>query len=182
MFFFNAKESYCVNGWWWSDRSGALAVTWPFFSMCTWRFWGTTQSSSVWRRSCKTRLTSTSTSTPPFSKPTSEVGEALVCHVLFACRREQWPTVCASAVVGGLLSAHLLAGRAGMELEPGWPCAGPLLRMAEDAARKLLPGTNQSVQFGFISSRISYCSQWPLLYHPCTANNKTRKKTLKKRK
>uniref|UniRef100_A0A3Q3WHD0 alpha-1,2-Mannosidase n=1 Tax=Mola mola TaxID=94237 RepID=A0A3Q3WHD0_MOLML len=41
--------------------------------------------------------------------------------------------------VGGLLSAHLLAGRAGMELEPGWPCSGPLLRMAEDAARKLLP-------------------------------------------
>eukprot|EP00066_Takifugu_rubripes_P029649 XP_011618915.1 PREDICTED: ER degradation-enhancing alpha-mannosidase-like protein 2 [Takifugu rubripes] len=42
-------------------------------------------------------------------------------------------------VVGGLLSAHLLSGRAGMELEPGWPCSGPLLRMAEDAARKLLP-------------------------------------------
>uniref|UniRef100_A0A3P8PFT6 alpha-1,2-Mannosidase n=1 Tax=Astatotilapia calliptera TaxID=8154 RepID=A0A3P8PFT6_ASTCA len=42
-------------------------------------------------------------------------------------------------VVGGLLSAHLLAKRAGMELEPGWPCSGPLLRMAEDAARKLLP-------------------------------------------
>ncbi|MEQ2158892.1 ER degradation-enhancing alpha-mannosidase-like protein 2, partial [Goodea atripinnis] len=42
-------------------------------------------------------------------------------------------------VVGGLLSAHLLAGRAGMELEPGWPCSGPLLRMAQDAARKLLP-------------------------------------------
>uniref|UniRef100_A0A674MEQ4 alpha-1,2-Mannosidase n=1 Tax=Takifugu rubripes TaxID=31033 RepID=A0A674MEQ4_TAKRU len=40
---------------------------------------------------------------------------------------------------GGLLSAHLLSGRAGMELEPGWPCSGPLLRMAEDAARKLLP-------------------------------------------
>lgn len=42
-------------------------------------------------------------------------------------------------VVGGLLSAHLLAGRAGMQLEPGWPCSGPLLRMAADAARKLLP-------------------------------------------
>ncbi|KAM9828282.1 ER degradation-enhancing alpha-mannosidase-like protein 2 isoform X1 [Syngnathus typhle] len=42
-------------------------------------------------------------------------------------------------VVGGLLSAHLLSGRAGVQLEPGWPCSGPLLRMAEDAARKLLP-------------------------------------------
>lgn len=50
--------------------------------------------------------------------------------------------VCVCEVVGGLLSAHLLAGRAGMELEPGWPCSGPLLRMAEDAARKLLPGEN----------------------------------------
>ncbi|KAF3860951.1 hypothetical protein F7725_001206 [Dissostichus mawsoni] len=39
-------------------------------------------------------------------------------------------------VVGGLLSAHLLSGRAGMQLEPGWPCSGPLLRMADDAARK----------------------------------------------
>lgn len=52
--------------------------------------------------------------------------------------------VCVFIVVGGLLSAHLLAGRAGMELEPGWPCSGPLLRMAEDAARKLLPGKNQN--------------------------------------
>ncbi|XP_061781820.1 ER degradation-enhancing alpha-mannosidase-like protein 2 [Nerophis lumbriciformis] len=42
-------------------------------------------------------------------------------------------------VVGGLLSAHMLSGRAGVQLEPGWPCSGPLLRMAEDAARKLLP-------------------------------------------
>ncbi|KAG7472408.1 hypothetical protein MATL_G00108510 [Megalops atlanticus] len=42
-------------------------------------------------------------------------------------------------VVGGLLSAHLLSKRAGMEVEPGWPCSGPLLRMAEEAARKLLP-------------------------------------------
>ncbi|KAK6471801.1 ER degradation-enhancing alpha-mannosidase-like protein 2 [Huso huso] len=42
-------------------------------------------------------------------------------------------------VVGGLLSAHLLSKKAGMELEVGWPCSGPLLRMAEEAARKLLP-------------------------------------------
>ncbi|XP_048840298.1 ER degradation-enhancing alpha-mannosidase-like protein 2 [Brienomyrus brachyistius] len=42
-------------------------------------------------------------------------------------------------VVGGLLSAHLLSKRAGMEVEMGWPCSGPLLRMAEEAARKLLP-------------------------------------------
>lgn len=48
-------------------------------------------------------------------------------------------------VVGGLLSAHLLSKKAGIEVEVGWPCSGPLLRMAEEAARKLLPGENLSV-------------------------------------
>ncbi|KAK1802026.1 hypothetical protein P4O66_022259 [Electrophorus voltai] len=42
-------------------------------------------------------------------------------------------------VVGGLLSAHLLSKQAGVDVEDGWPCSGPLLRLAEDAARKLLP-------------------------------------------
>ena len=48
--------------------------------------------------------------------------------------------VCLSSVVGGLLSAHLLSHRGGVTLEPGWPCSGPLLRLAEKVARKLLPG------------------------------------------
>ncbi|KAH3877235.1 ER degradation-enhancing alpha-mannosidase-like protein 2 [Dreissena polymorpha] len=42
-------------------------------------------------------------------------------------------------VVGGLLSAHLFSKQGGLPLEPGWPCSGPLLRMAEDVARRLLP-------------------------------------------
>ncbi|KAH7954429.1 hypothetical protein HPB49_018372 [Dermacentor silvarum] len=42
-------------------------------------------------------------------------------------------------VVGGLLSAHLLSRKAQMPLEPGWPCSGPLLRLAEDVATRLLP-------------------------------------------
>ncbi|KAF7385526.1 hypothetical protein HZH68_013956 [Vespula germanica] len=42
-------------------------------------------------------------------------------------------------VVGGLLSAHLLSRKAGVSLEPGWPCNGPLLRLAEDMAKRLLP-------------------------------------------
>ncbi|KAF7643964.1 hypothetical protein LDENG_00230450, partial [Lucifuga dentata] len=56
-------------------------------------------------------------------------------------------------VVGGLLSAHLLAGRAGVDLEPGWPCSGPLLRMAEDAARKLLPAfqTASGMPYGTVN-------------------------------
>ncbi|XP_033216561.1 ER degradation-enhancing alpha-mannosidase-like protein 2 isoform X2 [Belonocnema kinseyi] len=41
-------------------------------------------------------------------------------------------------VVGGLLSAHLLSKKAGMRLEPGWPCNGPLLRLAEDMAKRLI--------------------------------------------
>ena len=42
-------------------------------------------------------------------------------------------------VVGGLLSAHLLMDRGGMELPQGWPCAGPLLDLAVDIASRLLP-------------------------------------------
>ena len=44
------------------------------------------------------------------------------------------------SVVGGLLSAHLMSRRVGVELQPSWPCSGPLLRLAEKVARKLLPG------------------------------------------
>ena len=47
--------------------------------------------------------------------------------------------------MGGLLSAHLLSKKAGLVLEEGWPCSGPLLRMAEKVARKLLPGIGQRV-------------------------------------
>lgn len=56
-------------------------------------------------------------------------------------------------VVGGLLSAHFLSGRAGLELEPGWPCSGPLLRMAEDAAKKLLPAfeTPSGMPYGTVN-------------------------------
>ncbi|XP_032230548.1 ER degradation-enhancing alpha-mannosidase-like protein 2 [Nematostella vectensis] len=42
-------------------------------------------------------------------------------------------------VVGGLLAAHLLSPLAGIVLEEGWPCDGPLLRLAVQAAEKLLP-------------------------------------------
>ena len=35
-----------------------------------------------------------------------------------------------------MLGAHLLARRAGADLEPGWPCEGPLLRLAEDVATR----------------------------------------------
>ena len=49
------------------------------------------------------------------------------------------------SVVGGLLSSHLLSYRGGIELEPGWPCRGPLLKLAKEAAEKLLPGNLISV-------------------------------------
>ncbi|XP_045479503.1 ER degradation-enhancing alpha-mannosidase-like protein 2 [Harmonia axyridis] len=41
-------------------------------------------------------------------------------------------------IIGGLLSAHLLSYRAGVKVEPGWPCNGPLLRLAEDVAQRLI--------------------------------------------
>ncbi|KHJ91182.1 glycosyl hydrolase family 47 [Oesophagostomum dentatum] len=49
-------------------------------------------------------------------------------------------------IVGGLLSAHMLSGRVeGMVLEDGWPCSGPLLRLAEAMAARLLPAFNTAL-------------------------------------
>jgi len=58
-------------------------------------------------------------------------------------------------IVGGLLSAHLMAKRMGVELEEGWPCAGPLLRLAEDAAERLLPAfdTPTGMPYGTVNLR-----------------------------
>ncbi|KAK3103051.1 hypothetical protein FSP39_016082 [Pinctada imbricata] len=58
-------------------------------------------------------------------------------------------------ILGGLLSAHLLSKRAEMELEPGWPCEGPLLRMADDVARRILPAfdTPTGMPYGTINLR-----------------------------
>jgi len=58
-------------------------------------------------------------------------------------------------IVGGLLSAHLMAKRAGVPLEEGWPCVGPLLRLAEDAAERLLPAfdTATGMPYGTVNLR-----------------------------
>ncbi|XP_070536651.1 ER degradation-enhancing alpha-mannosidase-like protein 2 isoform X2 [Ptychodera flava] len=42
-------------------------------------------------------------------------------------------------VIGGLLSAHLLSKQAGIKVDPSWPCGGPLLDLAQDVAKRLLP-------------------------------------------
>lgn len=73
-------------------------------------------------------------------------------------------------IVGGLLSAHLLSHKAGVELEPGWPCNGPLLRLAEDIAKRLLPAfdTKTGMPYGTVNLRngvpsgVSFISQCPL--------------------
>ncbi|XP_031630345.1 ER degradation-enhancing alpha-mannosidase-like protein 2 isoform X2 [Contarinia nasturtii] len=56
-------------------------------------------------------------------------------------------------IVGGLLGAHLMQHRSGAELEPGWPCNGPLLRMAEDVAKRLLPAfdTKTGMPYGTVN-------------------------------
>uniref|UniRef100_A0A915BTB2 alpha-1,2-Mannosidase n=1 Tax=Parascaris univalens TaxID=6257 RepID=A0A915BTB2_PARUN len=59
-------------------------------------------------------------------------------------------------VVGGLLAAHFLSGRvAGMKQEAGWPCSGPLLRLAERFAQKLLPAfnTDTGMPYGTVNLR-----------------------------
>ncbi|KAG6450711.1 ER degradation-enhancing alpha-mannosidase-like protein 2 [Manduca sexta] len=58
-------------------------------------------------------------------------------------------------VIGGLLSAHLLSHKTGMELEPGWPCNGPLLRLAEDVAQRLIVAfdTTTGMPYGTINMR-----------------------------
>nr|XP_039265572.1 ER degradation-enhancing alpha-mannosidase-like protein 2 [Styela clava] len=45
-------------------------------------------------------------------------------------------------VIGGLLSAHLMSRHMGVAVEDDWPCNGPLLRLAERFAQKLLPAFN----------------------------------------
>lgn len=56
-------------------------------------------------------------------------------------------------VVGGLLSAHLLSEQMGVELEPGWPCEGSLLRLAHDLAQRLLPAfeTKTGMPYGTVN-------------------------------
>lgn len=58
-------------------------------------------------------------------------------------------------VIGGLLSAHLLAQRAGVNVEENWPCQGPLLRLAVDAAERLLPAfsTPTGMPYGTVNLR-----------------------------
>eukprot|EP00794_Sanderia_malayensis_P018991 gene18991-20902_t len=52
-------------------------------------------------------------------------------------------------VIGGLLSAHLLLYRSGIDLETGWPCEGSLLHLAKTAAEKLLPAFNTSTSMPY---------------------------------
>ncbi|XP_048464492.1 ER degradation-enhancing alpha-mannosidase-like protein 2 [Rhincodon typus] len=63
------------------------------------------------------------------------------------------PAVEAVVVVGGLLSAHILSKEGGIQVEPGWPCSGPLLRLAEEAARRLLPAfqTSTGMPYGTVN-------------------------------
>ncbi|CAG5039695.1 unnamed protein product [Parnassius apollo] len=58
-------------------------------------------------------------------------------------------------IIGGLLSAHLLSHKTGLKLEPGWPCNGPLLRLAEDVAHRLIAAfdTATGMPYGTINLR-----------------------------
>lgn len=58
-------------------------------------------------------------------------------------------------IVGGLIAAHLMARRAGVAVPPSWPCSGPLLSLAEDAAQRLLPAfdTPTGMPYGTVNLR-----------------------------
>ncbi|KAL1509872.1 hypothetical protein ABEB36_004543 [Hypothenemus hampei] len=58
-------------------------------------------------------------------------------------------------IIGGLLSAHLLSHKAGVVLEPGYPCNGPLLRLAEDVAKRLIAAfdTKTGMPYGTVNLR-----------------------------
>ncbi|CAF2322007.1 unnamed protein product [Rotaria sp. Silwood2] len=49
-------------------------------------------------------------------------------------------------VIGGLLSAHLLAKRMNVPINSTWPCTGPLLDLAIVIANKLLPGKENKLK------------------------------------
>ncbi|PNF23714.1 ER degradation-enhancing alpha-mannosidase-like protein 2 [Cryptotermes secundus] len=58
-------------------------------------------------------------------------------------------------IIGGLLSAHLLSYRAGVAVQKGWPCNGPLLQLAEDVARRLIAAfdTTTGMPYGTVNLR-----------------------------
>lgn len=62
-------------------------------------------------------------------------------------------------IIGGLLSAHLLSNHADLKsmglVEPGWPCQGPLLDIAEEVAQRLLPAfdTATGMPYGTVNLR-----------------------------
>ncbi|KAH1014236.1 hypothetical protein HUJ04_003100 [Dendroctonus ponderosae] len=58
-------------------------------------------------------------------------------------------------IIGGLLSAHLLSNKAGAKVEPGFPCNGPLLRLAEDVAKRLIAAfdTKTGMPYGTVNLR-----------------------------
>ncbi len=47
--------------------------------------------------------------------------------------------------------------RAGIEVEKGWPCEGPLLRLAEDLGKRLLPAfdTPTGMPYGTVKALTS---------------------------
>uniref|UniRef100_A0A0K0DCR3 alpha-1,2-Mannosidase n=1 Tax=Angiostrongylus cantonensis TaxID=6313 RepID=A0A0K0DCR3_ANGCA len=55
-------------------------------------------------------------------------------------------------IIGGLISAHMLSGR----VEDGWPCSGPLLRLAASMASRLLPAFNTDTGMPYGTVNLKY--------------------------
>jgi hypothetical protein len=66
-------------------------------------------------------------------------------------------------VIGGLLSAHLLAKRMNIPVNSTWPCTGPLLDLAIALAKKLLPGKRKTkllILHEFFFRSFRYCNRY----------------------
>lgn len=53
------------------------------------------------------------------------------------------------------MNYYIIVFRTGSKLEPGWPCSGPLLRLAEDVAQRLIAAfdTTTGMPYGTINLR-----------------------------
>uniref|UniRef100_A0A5S6QM49 alpha-1,2-Mannosidase n=1 Tax=Trichuris muris TaxID=70415 RepID=A0A5S6QM49_TRIMR len=72
-------------------------------------------------------------------------------------------------VIGGLLSAHILSSSAHSKPMEGWPCDGPILRLAEKVASRLLPAfrTATGMPYGTVNLHHGVCKNETTI--TCTA-------------
>ncbi|XP_033119644.1 ER degradation-enhancing alpha-mannosidase-like protein 2 [Anneissia japonica] len=59
-------------------------------------------------------------------------------------------------VVGGLISAHLMSRDTGFQVHANWPCEGPLLNLAEQAAEKIIAAFDTKTRMPYGTVNLMY--------------------------